>query len=229
MLKTTHQIYDLLNDATDEIQQATSSTTGQINLGILASIETKVFEDFALDLYKENPDLEVNFHMLTRKEIWESLENNRIDLAIMYLPDESIKNWKPYSSKKIISDDLLFIHHNPKFADKKKIRLKYSGDRPWVMYPEDYYLNQTLRETFKNQMVDFPQTAARYTMPEQILKFAINTHTNTALPKSFLLNLDLNKMTDDDIWVTEFDPKIRFDLKFVYRKIRMKFLELVDS
>lgn len=120
--------------------------------------------------------------------------------------------------KKIISDDLLFIHHNPKFADKKKIRLKYVGDRPWVMYPEDYYLNQTLRETFKNQMVDFPQTAARYTMPEQILKFAINTHTNTALPKSFLLNLDLNKMTDDDIWVTEFDPKIRFDLKFVYRK-----------
>ncbi|EHO51118.1 LysR family transcriptional regulator [Lentilactobacillus kisonensis] len=218
MLKTTHQIYDLLNDATDEIQQATSSTTGQINLGILASIETKVFEDFALDLYKDNPDLEVNFHMLTRKEIWESLENNRIDLAIMYLPDESIKNWKPYSSKKIISDDLLFIHHNPKFADKKKIRLKYVGDRPWVMYPEDYYLNQTLRETFKNQMVDFPQTAARYTMPEQILKFAINTHTNTALPKSFLLNLDLNKMTDDDIWVTEFDPKIRFDLKFVYRK-----------
>lgn len=100
MLKTTHQIYDLLNDATDEIQQATSSTTGQINLGILASIETKVFEDFALDLYKDNPDLEVNFHMLTRKEIWESLENNRIDLAIMYLPDESIKNWKPYSSKK---------------------------------------------------------------------------------------------------------------------------------
>ncbi len=100
MLKTTREIYDLLNDANDQIQQTTSSTTGQINLGILASIETKVFEDFALELYKDNPDLEINFHMLTRKEIWESLENNRIDLAIMYLPDESIKNWKPYSSKK---------------------------------------------------------------------------------------------------------------------------------
>ncbi len=45
--------------------------------------------------------------MLTRKEIWDKLENNQIDLAIMYLPDESIKNWKPYEFKRIISDDLL--------------------------------------------------------------------------------------------------------------------------
>ncbi|MFT9210233.1 MAG: LysR family transcriptional regulator, partial [Lentilactobacillus hilgardii] len=218
MLKTTHQIYDLLNDATDEIQQATSSTTGEINLGILASIETKVFEDFALELYHENPDLVVNFHMLTRKEIWESLENNKIDLAIMYLPDESIKNWKPYSSKKIISDDLLLIHHNQDLSKKKKVHLKDVNDRPWVMYPQDYYLNQTLRETFKNQMVDFPTAAARYTMPEQILKFAINTGTNTALPKSYMVNINLKDLTNDDIFVSEFDPKIKFDLKFVYRK-----------
>ncbi len=41
MLKTTHKIYDLLNDATDEIQQATSSTNGEINLGILAQLKPK--------------------------------------------------------------------------------------------------------------------------------------------------------------------------------------------
>lgn len=235
MLKTTRQIYDLLNDANDQIQQATSSTTGQINLGILASIETKVFEDFALELYKENPDLEINFHMLTRKEIWESLENNRIDLAIMYLPDESIKNWKPYSSKKIISDDLLFIHHNPSLAKRKRVRLKDVNDRPWVMYPQDYYLNQTLHESFKNQMVDWPKVVARYTMPEQILKFAINSHTNTALPKSYMLNIDLKKLTDDDIWVTELDQKVKFDLNFVYRNRKNeiprieRFLEKFDD
>ncbi|MFR0565934.1 LysR substrate-binding domain-containing protein [Lentilactobacillus parabuchneri] len=235
MLKTTREIYDLLNDANDQIQQTTSSTTGQINLGILASIETKVFEDFALELYKDNPDLEINFHMLTRKEIWESLENNRIDLAIMYLPDESIKNWKPYSSKKIISDDLLFIHHNPSLAKKKRVRLKDVNDRPWVMYPQDYYLNQTLHEAFKNQMVDWPKVAARYTMPEQILKFAINSHTNTALPNSFMLNIDLKKLTDDDIWVTELEPKVKFDLNFVYRNKKNeiprieRFLEKFDE
>jgi hypothetical protein len=113
---------------------------------------------------------------------------------------------------------LLLIHHNQDLSKKKKVHLKDVNDRPWVMYPQDYYLNQTLRETFKNQMVDFPTAAARYTMPEQILKFAINTGTNTALPKSYMVNINLKDLTNDDIFVSEFDPKIKFDLKFVYRK-----------
>ncbi|WP_283678179.1 LysR family transcriptional regulator [Lentilactobacillus sp. Marseille-Q4993] len=218
MLKTTHQIYDLLNEATDEIQQATSSTTGEINLGILASIETKVFEDFALELYKENPDLVINIHMLTRKEIWESLENNKIDLAIMYLPDESIKNWKPYSSEKIISDDLIFIHHDESLAQKKSISIQEIGSRPWVMYPQGYYLNVALREQFKNNMVDVPHVTARYTMPEQILKFALNTNANTALPKSYLLSLDPESLKEQGAYTAEFEPKVKFDLEFVFRK-----------
>ncbi|AQW22040.1 LysR family transcriptional regulator [Lentilactobacillus curieae] len=218
MLKTTHQIYDLLNQATDEIQQATSSTTGDINLGILASIETKVFEKFALELYKENPDLVINFHMLTRKEIWESLENNKIDLAIMYLPDESIKNWKPYSSKKIITDDLWLIHHDEKKAGRKKVKIKNANDRGWVMYPTEYYLNVALREMFKNNMVDSPHVQARFTMPEQILNFAVHAGLNTALPKSYLLNVDLDELQNKGLYTAQFDPNITFDLEFVYRK-----------
>jgi len=109
MLNATHSIYNVLNKATDEIQQTTSATQGTINIGVLASIEDHVFEDFAIKYYEANPNVIISLHMLTRKEIWERLENNRIDLAVMYLPDESIKNWKPYQSKKIIQDELLFI------------------------------------------------------------------------------------------------------------------------
>ncbi len=36
MLEATHQIYDLLNTATDEIQSATSATQGKIHIGVLA-------------------------------------------------------------------------------------------------------------------------------------------------------------------------------------------------
>ncbi|GAY72971.1 LysR family transcriptional regulator [Lentilactobacillus kosonis] len=218
MLKATHEIYDILNQATDEIQQATSSTNGEINLGILASIETKVFEQFALELYKENPDLVINFHMLTRKEIWESLENNKIDLAIMYLPDESIKNWKPYSSQKIISDDLWLIHHNEKNASKKKIKLKDANDRGWVVYPTEYYLSIAIKEIFKNNMVDAPKVKARFTMPEQILTFAVNAGLNTALPKSYMLNVDLEKLKEQGLYTAELEPNVDFDLEFVYRK-----------
>lgn len=132
MLNATHEIYGILNQATDQIQQATSATQGEINIGLLASIEDAVFEDFAIMSYQNNPGIRISFHMLTRKEIWEQLENNRIDLAIMYLPDDSIKNWKPYDSKKIISDDLLYIHHDEQLAKKRRIKFQDTTNGPHV-------------------------------------------------------------------------------------------------
>lgn len=149
MLNATHSIYDVLNKATDEIQQTTSATQGTINIGVLASIEDHVFEDFAIKYYEANPNVIISLHMLTRKEIWERLENNRIDLAVMYLPDESIKNWKPYQSKKIIQDELLFISGDEKLAKKKRIKFKDTTLNPWVTYPENYYLDQVVKESYK--------------------------------------------------------------------------------
>lgn len=91
MLDATHQIYETLNQATDEIQMSTSATQGEINIGILASIEDSVISQFATAYYRKHNGIKLTTHMLTRKEIWERLENNTIDLAVMYLPDESIK------------------------------------------------------------------------------------------------------------------------------------------
>ncbi len=214
MLEATHQIYGILNQATDEIQQSTSATQGEINIGLLASVEDAVFEDFAIGLYQSNPDLKISFHMLTRKEIWERLENNKIDLAIMYLPDDSIKNWKPYESKKIISDDLLFIHHDEQLSKKRRIKFKDTASQPWAMYPEGYYLDQTLHEAYKNQLADFPQGVANFTTPNQLLHFSMETQVSTALPNSFMIGQDNLPNT----WTAHFEPNIRFDLAFVFRK-----------
>ena len=54
MLDATHQIYETLNKAADEIQQTTSATQGSISIGILASIESSVFASFITDYYKHN-------------------------------------------------------------------------------------------------------------------------------------------------------------------------------
>lgn len=214
MLNATHEIYEVLNQATDEIQQSTSADSGEINVGLLASIEYSVFEDFAIQYYKENPDVTISFHMLTRKEIWDRLENNRIDLAIMYLTDDSIKNWKPYRSKKIITEDLLFIHHNEKFAGRKKIRLKDTLNNVWVTYPREYYLDQVIRENYKNAMVDTPNSVARFTTPDQIYEFSSATGAFTALPNSYILA----KGAQDNMYSAQFEPGIKFDLAFVFRK-----------
>ena len=76
MLDATHRIYETLNQATDEIQMSTSATQGEINIGILASIEDSVISQFATAYYREHNGIKLTTHMLTRKEIWERLENN---------------------------------------------------------------------------------------------------------------------------------------------------------
>lgn len=213
MLDATHKIYDVLNDAADEIQQSTSATQGDINVGILASVEDSVFEDFTIQSYRENPDVKITLHMLTRKEIWDKLENNQIDLAIMYLPDESIKNWKPYESKRIISDDLLFIHHDEKLSKKKRIKFADTPSRPWTTYPTNYYLNHVMREAYKNAMVDLPVSVSQFTTPQQLLRFSTQTGAYTALPNSFVVG----QGPQENTWTARFEPNIRFELAFVFR------------
>ncbi|KRN33064.1 LysR family transcriptional regulator [Liquorilactobacillus mali] len=216
MLDATHQIYETLNRATDEIQQSTSAVQGDISVGILASVEDHVFTQFAIEYYKQHSDVKIIYHMLTRKEIWELLESNSIDLAVMYLPDDSIKNWKPYESKKIIEENLIFLHSEDEFSKKRRIKLRDTLNRDWVTYPPKYYLNSTLLETYKNSLVDKPHSVAHFATPEQLFDFAQATGVNTALPTSFVVshqNENEKKLSE-----AHFDPEITFDLSFVFRK-----------
>ncbi|MCC7667078.1 LysR family transcriptional regulator [Liquorilactobacillus satsumensis] len=217
MLDATHQIYETLNEAADEIQQSTSALHGEIHLGILASIEDRVFSQFAVEYYMAHRSIKITFHMLTRKEIWELLENNEIDLAIMYLPDESIKNWKPYQSKLILTEDLLFLHNRPEFFKKKNIRLRDTTGNDWVTYPPGYYLHSTMLEAYKNSMIDPPSSVAYFAKPGQIFEFARATDVYTALPASFVRAHNATA-AGTKLHVAHFEPAIKFDLAFVFRK-----------
>ncbi len=213
MLRTTHEVYDILNAATDEIQQTTSATIGKIRIGLLSSIEDKVFTDFIINYFNKFPDIEIALMMLPRNEIWEKLENNKIDLAIMYLPDESIKNWKPYKSKKIMDEEILFLHHDENLDKKKKIKMKDTTGKRWVTYPDSYYINEVLKESFKNQMADLPVVAGNYTTPAQLYKFSNATECYTALPNSFIKAHE----KEAELKAIPFEPAIKFTMSFVFR------------
>ncbi|MFD1672256.1 LysR substrate-binding domain-containing protein [Agrilactobacillus yilanensis] len=218
MLDATRQIYEILNYATDEIQQSTNANTGKINIGFLSSMESSIFENFIIDYIKHNPNVEISFKLLTRKEIWEALENNKIDLAVMYLPDESIKNWKPYTTKLIISEELMFVHNNPTLATAKNVHYQDTLDKKWVTYPDDYYLSHIVREAYKNQMVDQPRSTAQFTTPFQLMKFSQTVDVNTALPASFYKAHHQNYTQQ----ALPFNPPIQFEMHFIYRKDKIE-------
>lgn len=214
MLDATHQINDVLNQAADEIQMSTKSTQGEINIGILSTIEDEVFSDFIVKYYEENPQITVSVRSLSRIEIWECLEDNTIDFAIMYLPDNSIKNWKPYDTKRIVRDELMLVHQNSKLEGRKHVKLKDSLENTWVTYPREFYINEFLRESFKNEMLNVPQCVAYLATPKQMIKFATRTGVSTVIPSTFIAANQLSSKSQ----VAHFEPELKFDLSFVFRK-----------
>lgn len=213
MLSTVKEINSLLNKASDEIQQSSSATNGQITIGMLSSIDSAVITDFISHYYTLYPNIKISLYMFSRKEIWDSLENNHIDLAIMYLPDGSIKNWKPYASKKINDESLILLHHDQNLhADK--ITFKDASMHNWTTYPDGYYLNQLIKESFRNQLVSMPQSVANFSTPFQLVDFAQKADVYTALPASFYYS----HQNEINLKAIPFKPVINFELSFVYRR-----------
>ena len=215
LLDATHQIYETVSKATDQIQRSSEVNQGTIDIGILSSIETNVFTDFAIRYFQKHHEVDLSFHVLTRKEMWEKLENNEIDLGIMYLPDTSIRNWKPYNSKKIIEDELIFLNTDERLKKKKKVTLKETLNQGWVTYPENYYLNHVIREHFRKAALDTPKGVTHFTQASQIYSFAKQLGIAATLPASFV---EANNTGKDKMNTALFDPKIEFELSFVYRK-----------
>lgn len=217
-LEMTHSMNMIIDGTTDKIQEIISSNNGEIKIGLLASIEDKVFIQYISAYYRENPETKVTLYMLTREEIWNKLENNQIDLAIMYLPDHKITNWESYTSKNIIEEELLFLNHEENRIKQESIKLIQAIDKKWALYPDTYYINELLREEFKNQLADLPTISAYLTTPEQLYYFSKKTKSYTALPRSFIEG----QKQEQEIKALSFEPKILFQLSFVYQNDKEK-------
>ncbi|NVY95788.1 LysR family transcriptional regulator [Lactobacillus sp. DCY120] len=216
LLLAVEEVQTTIINAVDQIQQSTLSSTGTIKLGVLASMETCVLEAFAISYHQIQPEVTLEISLLTRRQLWDDLENNNIDLAIMYLPDVAIRNWRPYKTKKIIDEKLLLLHDNPQWLGQSKVSLKKAAqeERAWVMYPRGYYVTELLCEKFKNLLVDVPPCAGRFAAPQQILHFAQTEELYTAFPESFVLA----HQEEIQFQTAVLEPEINFELNFVYRK-----------
>ncbi|HJC03874.1 MAG TPA: LysR family transcriptional regulator [Candidatus Ligilactobacillus avistercoris] len=213
MLDATRQVKDILNRAQNEIQQISSATYGVINVGILSSIEDTVITDFVTRYAHEHPDVRIQCYMMSRKEIWAGLDDNTLDIAILYLPDNRIKDWRTYEKWRIITDELMFLNADP-HATAASIKLATATTMDWVSYPGNYYIHQVINTASEQRMATEPNYVASFTRPSQIFRFAISNRVSTVLPKSFLLAHD----QENPLTVQRFTPAIHFDMDCIYRK-----------
>jgi DNA-binding transcriptional LysR family regulator len=206
------QINDILNNAADQIQQFTQPQRGHIALGILSSAETSVFERFVATYLGQHDDVTIDLSLLNRRKIWERLENNQIDLAVMYLPDENIKNWHLYRSETITADELRLIYPTDQDLGDE-VAVQDVPQRRWVSYPREFYINSRLTELFRNELIDSPDVVVTMMMPDQIFRIAARRGYYSALPESFL-----SMHHDPRLKTASFSPRQVLDLSFVYRR-----------
>lgn len=212
LLAAANQIDTIINTTADQIQQFSQPQRGHIALGVLSSAETAVFERFVAHYLSRHDDVTVALRLFNRRELWEGLENNAIDLAVMYLPDENIRNWHLYAAQSIIQDELRFIYPASQNLGAT-IAIKDVPANRWVGYPDGFYIAARLAEVFRDALRDEPDVVATMVVPEQIALLAARIGLYSALPNSFLA-----AHPDSRLAAASFIPRVSLDLSFVYRK-----------
>lgn len=221
MEETAKALFSTVNNAVDNIQQYTKSDTGTISLGILSTIEARVIDQFLVKFNHKYPDIILHVGFYNRTELWDRLDNNQLDLAVLYMPDHNatVKNMKQYMAKQIYSEEVVFLTHDPADEFNKTTQHK------WVAYPKDYYLPQIVRRFYASE---FPNnelnTTVTFTAPYQLIKFAEQTDYNTYISKSFY------KAHKAEITLSPVKTKSKtnFESCFIYRKNKSEIPRLVN-
>lgn len=221
MEETAKALFSTVNNAVDSIQQYTKSDTGAISLGILSTVEARVIDQFLIEFNQKYPDITLHVGFYNRTELWDKLDNNQLDLAVLYLPDHNatVKNMKQYMAKQIYSESVVFLTHDPEYKFDKMTHHR------WVTYPKDYYLPQIVHRFYAGQFVDGKlSTPVTFTSPYQLIKFAEQTDYDTYVSKSFY------KAHQAEIALSPVDIKdeTNFESCFIYRKNKSEIPRLAN-
>ena len=214
MVRATQSVQTTITNAIEDIEYAQIEKNGHLKIGLLSSIEDGVFMDFIAAYYEQFPNYKVSLYMLSREEIWHQLENNQIDFAILYLPEDTIKNWAHYATKVIAAEELFLLHQSDDLKGLDSVRLSETTNDKWVFYPRSFYINDILRFKFVQQNLDFPTVSGYFSTPKQLQLFSQKTNCLSALPKSYI---DANPLEEDQ-QMLPFNPPITYTLAFVYPK-----------
>lgn len=214
MLRATKAVYTIFKGVAEEIECSNIEIEEHIKIGISMSIEEQKFLDFLAAFYEENNKRKISLYTLSREELWLQLEREQIDIAILYLPDNTMKDWNTYAYKNIVSEELYFFQPNDLLTKKKSVKLKDTMRQRWITYLPSFYINDLLRNAFKKQNLSLPTVAGYFSTPNQALQFSQQTGYCTVLPESFLKS----NFDQENLYIKPFDPPIQYSIAFVYRK-----------
>ncbi len=214
------ELLGTINSVVDDIQEFTQADKGTISIGLLETLDQNIFRDFLVKFNKKYPNVNLNISSYDRQELWRRLDNNLIDMAIMYLPDNTKKDeinlQHQYDHLAIYKDRLVVLTHKDTVKKGEAYPVSRFIRRKWVAYPENFYLAQLMKEYVGNK--NSLMAPMRFSNTDQLIKTAQATDYDTFITKS-IYEANKSKINLTPIYLKN-DKE--FEIALIYRKGKLE-------
>lgn len=182
------EILALYNNLPVEINSLLGLETGHISIGLSAVMNMNKFIQILGEFHKLYPNITYNLVENGGKIIESQLANDEIDIGITTLPvDGTIFNSIP-----LYQEDLkLVLNKEHHLAHRKTVEMKELANEDFILFNEDFYLNDKIREAAKNAGF-IPKTISKISQ-WNFIENLLNAHLGVSiLPDNIVRMLDSN-------------------------------------
>lgn len=182
------EILALYNNLPVEINSLLGLETGHISIGLSAVMNMNKFIQILGEFHKQYPNITYNLVENGGKMIESQLANDEIDIGITTLPvDATIFNSIP-----LYQEDLkLVLNKEHHLAHRKTVEMKELANEDFILFNEDFYLNDKIREAAKNAGF-IPKTISKISQ-WNFIENLLNAHLGVSiLPDNIVRMLDSN-------------------------------------
>ena len=180
-----------INSVVSDIQEFTQADKGNIAIGVLESVNSDLLRKFLVEFNKKYPNITISVSYFNRKDLWYNLDNNLVDLAMLYLPETTKKSQanlqNQYELMKVTQDKLIILTQDRNVEAGKSYPVSKFLGKKWVLYPDSFYLTQILKGKLGSKVnarngLNVPLT---FTSTKEMVETAQDTGYDTIVSDSY--------------------------------------------
>ncbi len=209
-LPEAEHVLETLERAVQSIRLTSKVERPVLNIGVLRSFGDVRVNGYVAHFYKNHPEFSVSIFDMEEEEILLDLRENRIDMSILYLPNN--KDMSMYESIGIREDS--FVYYAPKLIgdSKEPISVEAMLANPLVMYPPKYFMNRTLKSYLGEGSQNAAFQGSRLSNPYTMVDYCNKNEAGCVVAKPFLESMEVNH------GYLELEKPLRLQVCFAFKK-----------
>lgn len=195
-LPEAEQVLDTLERAIQSIRLASKVERPILNIGVLRSLGDIRLNGYVSHFFQNHPEFSVSIYDMEEEELMLDLRENRIDIALLYLPNN--KDMSAYESTALREDE--FVYYAPNLVNgMETASLKAIQQQPllmyppkYFMYPPKYFMYRTLKNYVGNGQQNLHIRGSRLSNPYTMIDYCQKNKSGCIVARQILSSLNIN-------------------------------------